>query len=151
MKYALFLLIGSFVIFSCAKDKCHFDDATFTRISQGALYGAGEENIAASNHVIRTQEEWNELVGKMNTTNNVSADFSVSELNFSEKMVIACFDEIRPNGGHSITITAVTHTGNEIIVAVNNALPTTENTTTVITQPYDLVLVDRCENDVIFE
>lgn len=113
------------------------------------LYGNGQENISKQNTVIKNSLDWNELMDKINSVNNVTERFSETNIDFSSYTIIAVFDEIKMNGGHSIDITDVTENDKNIIVTVENLL--TGGMTTVITQPFHIVKIPKRNKPFIFE
>lgn len=64
----------------------------FTEIGKGSLYGNGAEGIQQSNLVIKTKTEWESLMQKMNSVNNVTDNFTETDIDFNTHMVIAVFD-----------------------------------------------------------
>lgn len=118
-------------------------------IGQGDLYGSGSENIPKQNIVITDQSIWTDLINAMNTTNKVSDSFTETNIDFNNFQIIAVFDNIKPNGGHSIDITKIIENDNNIIVTVENLH--TGNLSSVITQPYHIVKITRSTKDVLFQ
>ena len=117
-------------------------------IGQGVLYGNGQEGIIKQNLVIKTQTEWNNLLTAMNSVNNVSDSFTETDIDFSEYMVIAVFDEVKSNGGWSIDITDVTNYADSIVVTVQNLKQGDDTDITI--QPYCIVRIPLSEKNVIF-
>jgi hypothetical protein len=113
------------------------------------LYGAGSEGIAKQNLAIQTQEEWNNLITAMNSVNNVSNNFTETDIDFSKYQVLAIFDEVKGSGGWSIDITGVTEYQDEIIVTVENLQK--GGTATVMTQPYYIVKIPKSDKKIIFD
>jgi hypothetical protein len=118
-------------------------------IGQGDLYGNGSENIPKQNIVITDQSIWTDLINAMNTTNKVSDSFTEINIDFSNYQIIAVFDNIKQNGGHSIDITKIIENDNNIIVTVENLQ--TGNLSSVITQPYHIVKITKTTKDVLFQ
>jgi len=139
----------AFLTFSCTKEKCDIRDLTYQYVEKGNLYGNGDEGISASNLVIRTQSDWDDLVSKMDSYNEVSNDFENVPINFEEQMVIACFDKVRSSGGYTIDITETDVVNNKLEVTVEKGGPG-EMATTVITQPFVIVVMEKCDSEVKF-
>ena len=85
----------------------------------------------------------------MNSVNNVSEKFSEVNIDFSEYMVIAAFDDIKLNGGHSMELD-IRSNSEEIIVKTIN-LGSGGNATAVITQPYYIVKIKKSDLPILFE
>lgn len=141
-------LIG-FLSVSCSKEECELTDHSYEYVEQGALYGDGDEGISASNLVIKTQTEWDDLVAKMDAVNDESSGFENVPSNFDEQMIIACFDQVRPSGGYGIDITSTDVVDGELQITVVKTEPSGASTT-VITQPYVIIVMDKCEGTVTF-
>ena len=154
------LLLVLLSVLSC---KCKMKDKTLensnlekaqtemqnTVISKGNLYGSGEEGIEAENFVISSQEDWVSLIGKMNSVNNVSDKFLETKIDFSEFTIIAVFDSVKSNGGHSIDLDISQSTQNTI-VKINKTAPS-GMATTVMTQPYCIVKIPKPDLSVVFK
>ena len=85
----------------------------------------------------------------MNSVNNVSDNFSETNINFSEYTILAVFDEIKGNGGHSLEL-SITSDSENIIVKVADLVPE-GNATTVITQPFIIKKIQNSDLPIIFE
>lgn len=68
----LTLLLLSLLFISCNKNDLKVGPLETTLISKGELYGNGQENITKQNLAISNSADWNELMEKMNSVNNVS-------------------------------------------------------------------------------
>ncbi|MDR2929194.1 MAG: protease complex subunit PrcB family protein [Cytophagaceae bacterium] len=142
------LLLGTLALFLTG---CyHIPDGEFEpQAITPVLIAQGEncyaENLAAQNRVIKTSEDWHEL---LNTLSEVSNSFTETEIDFSRYMVLAVFDEVKGNGGWSIDITGVTEFATKIVVNYTNLK--TGNVTHVITQPYHIVKIPKSDKEVMF-
>ncbi len=145
----LFIAIIFGLLSSCNNDEDDLNPVEFIFIGQGNLYGNGEENVEKQNLVISDINSWSELINKMNAVNNVSDSFTETNIDFYESMIIAIFDEVKGNGGHSIDITKIVDNNNKIIVTIENILQ--GDLTTVMTQPYHIVKISKKNKSVIFE
>ena len=117
-------------------------------IAKNNLYGNGGENIGQENFVISDVASWNELKQKMNTSNNVTQYFSETSIDFSRYQILAVFDVILTNGGHSIDIIDVLEYDTEIRVNLNNLQR--GGLTNVITQPFHIVKIPKQEKPIAF-
>lgn len=84
-------------------------------------------------------------LGNYYTENN----FEETTIDFANFTVIAVFDQVHGNGGHSIDITNITEYENNIVVTVENLQ--TGNTSSVGTQPYHIVKIPRNPKPIVFE
>lgn len=118
-------------------------------ISKGNLYGNGGEGITQQNLSITDQETWMAIMNQMDAVNNVSDDFTQTEINFSDYQLVAIFDDIKSNGGSSLEINLLENDDNiEIGVVHINA---EGNVPTVITQPYLIARIPSSDKTIIFK
>lgn len=144
------ILIITLILLSCSSNDDNGNkNANFSLIGQSELNGNGVENIGKSNIVIENTTSWNDLINKMNTVNNVSDNFTETDIDFSQYLVIAVFDEIYSNGGHSIDVVSIVENEINLVVKVDNLL--TGDDTQIITQPFHIVKISKTEKQVIFE
>jgi hypothetical protein len=122
---------------------------SYTVIAQNNLYGAGREGFVRQNIVIRDNAAWQNLINQINAVNNTSETFTETNINFSEYMIVAVFDEVKGNGGWSIDITNIENQENQIVVNLTNLK--TGNAASVITQPYQIVKIPVSNKEIIFE
>ncbi len=142
------VIIGLLTSCSEVDDELYYS-VNFTLIAQGNLYGAGQEDINKQNFTISDSSSWNELMDKMNTVNNVSDGFLETNIDFVNFIIIAVFDDIKPNGGNSIDVIKIVENENENFVTIDNILK--GNATTVMTQPFHIVKIPKTNKLVIFE
>ncbi|TZF84736.1 protease complex subunit PrcB family protein [Pedobacter sp. BS3] len=122
---------------------------SLTQISKGNLYGNGQEQIPEEKCVIRSTGDWNQLIERIDQVNNVSQDFSETDIDFDQYMVIAIFDKLQMNGGHAIDITNIVDNDDSIWVKVKYTGPDGA-APSVITQPYCIAKIPRSDKPVIF-
>ncbi len=91
--------------------------------------------------IISNVNDWQNLISQMNSVNNVSDDFTETEINFNKFTVFAIFLEVKSNGWEIGTET-VTENQNSISISTLE----TEYVTTVITQPFSIVKVPKANN-----
>ena len=137
------------IAISCNDNDDDLNPINFTEIGQNNLYGSGEENILQQNLTISDSETWNDLLDKMNTTNNESDEFTETDIDFEEFVVIAVFDKIYGNGGHSIDIIKITENENKVIVKIENIMG--GDATSIMTQPFHIVKIPKTDKLIIFE
>ena len=121
----------------------------YTTICKFYLFGDGKENIAQQNLIITDSNSWNVLLTKMTTSNNVIDRFSETNIDFSKYQVIAIFDKIRTNGGHSIDLNVMSNS-EKIIVRVTY-LSHEGNVSAVICQPFHIIKIPKTNKMIIFE
>lgn len=129
-------------------EACLQDDG-FTEIYKGELSGNGTEKIDKSNLVIKNQSEWSDLMNQMNRANPVIDNFTEINIDFDNYMIIAVFDDVKQNGGHSIDIVEITCNRNKIVISVRNL--NNGNLTSVITQPFHIIKIPRTEKQITFD
>jgi len=145
-----FLLAICLTCVSCMETNTRYPRViTPVLIAQGELYGNGQESITKQNLVIRTQEEWDNLLNAMNSVNNVSNSFAETEIDFNSFMVIAVFDEVRGNSGCSINISNIIEYIDKIIVDVH--IVTATSGADVMNQPFYIVKIPVIYNNIVFD
>ena len=151
MKKNVLIILLSIFVFSCNSDDDNSEMVNIesTLIAKDNLFGNGDEGIIEQNLEITDQKTFDNLISQMNTVNNVSDSFSDIDIDFSQYKVIAIFDEIRENGGHSLELNIKSNSEN-IIVNITDVVPE-GNATTVITQPFHIVKISNSDLPIIFE
>lgn len=117
-------------------------------IAKGSLYGSGKEGIKKQNLVITSSENWNELVAKMDSVNEVSNSFSETDIDFSKYSVIAVFNGVVGSGGHNINL-AVDKKEDEILVNIISK-SSMGLAVTVMNQPYYIAKIPKTNLPVVF-
>jgi len=151
MKNYLLLFFCSvfFILNSCSENEETIESKTpisVQQIGKGDLVG---NNIPQQNTVITTSTQWTALLTNLDASHNISGGFTETNIDFNHFMVIAVFDEVFPNGGHSIDIMTVDENAQNIEVDVEKLLQ--GNVTTVVTQPYHIVKIPKSSKPVIFQ
>jgi len=143
------LLVSSILLlaFRCEEDS-QLEAFEVVTIGKGDLCCDGAQNISKQNNVITNQVEWFQLIEAMNTLNDVSSSFTEIDIDFNRFQIIAVFEEIKYNGGHSIDITKVVETESSIAVTVENLKK--GNFTSIVTQPYHIVKIPTSDKPVVF-
>jgi hypothetical protein len=118
-------------------------------IAKGNLHGSGEEGIKAQNSIITDNNDWQDLVTKMNSVNNVSNSFSESKIDFSKYTVIAVFSTVKTSGGHSLDLDIKSNSEN---IEVNVSPKSPEGmATSIMTQPYYIVKIPKSDLPIVFK
>jgi len=103
----------------------------------------------AGQQVINDSEAWKTLWKKIHRTRTPSP--KLPDVDFSKQTVIAVFMGERTSGGYGIRVTSVTETAREIVVSIaRRSPPPGAMTISVMTQPYDVVVVAKSEKPVRF-
>jgi hypothetical protein len=139
----------TFILFSCNSTQKPIE-LSLKIISQGNLYGNGQEQIEEQQRVLTSQEDWINLKKKINSTGNSSNDLSNFSIDFKERILIALFDKERTTGGHSIEIVESKQTPDKIIFKYKKSHPE-GMATSVMTQPYYLASIIKTEREIVFE
>ncbi len=153
MKTVVSFTLLIFAFYSCDKDvDCVQTDFAVNEIAHSSLYGAGDEGIIESNMVITSQDDWNELLDKLDSVNDESSQFNTTTIDFSQQIVIASFDKVQSNGGYGLSLENAEQIGDQIHVDVvkTDASAGGGMVTTVITQPYHIIAINACGLDVVF-
>lgn len=151
MKTPIFLICLCALVMGCSEgnDPAPFISVPSTVIGTGNLFGNGAEGIGEQNLVIATTEAWNDLMTQMNSVNNVTDEFTETNIDFTQYKLIAVFDEIRGNGGYGIDLD-IWSTINEMVVQVTDLAPQ-GIATTVITQPFHIVKIALSDLPIVFQ
>ena len=149
-KYLLLFLCSIFFIISSCSDNEENTESktpvTVHQIGKGDLVGT---YVPQQNMVITTTAQWSALLSNLDAFNNISGGFTETNIDFNQYMIIAVFDDVYSNGGHSIDIMTVDENLQNIVVDVEKLL--TGNVTTVVTQPYHIVKVQITTKPVLFQ
>ena len=147
MKSLALILSILFSLTSCSDDNNpKTTSITFTEIGKGALYGNGSEGIVQSNMVISNTTDWQNLMNQMNSVNNVTDEFSETNIDFSTYKVIAIFLEVKPNGWQ-VRISNIEENVSSIMVSTAE----TEGINLVVTQPFYIVKIPVTNKPIEFE
>ena len=149
--YLLFFLFAFTTLTSCKKSSATITFPT-NLIGVGSLEGNGQEGFSKQNIVVYNSATWNDLVTKMNSVNNVSDEFTETNIDFNTYSVIAVFDRVQGSSGYSVQITGVFDNSSNVIVKLNYS-QSVGNVLPVMTQPFHIVKVAALDKkkSVIFE
>lgn len=124
------------------------EEIVFSTISKGTLYGNGIEGILEEKFTITNEKQWQVFLNKINSVNNVSSSFSEININFSNHNIICVFDTIRNTGGYAIEIERIFIEKKNLNIVYNKKEPDPmEMVTTIITQPYHIVKIQKRGED----
>lgn len=152
MKSKILILVSVLAFFACKKEDVltgspkQATPVSFTVIGQGALYGNGGEGIAQSNLVLTNDTDWQNLMSQMNSVNNVTDNFSGTNVNFSDSMLVAVFLDVKQSGW-SVEVSGIEESATEITVAQKD----TPSVSSVITQPFHIVRMAKTSKTIVFE
>ena len=148
----IILLLSIIILTSCTNSEAEIENEKFPisieliEIGKGTLTGSGFENILETKTIIKNTEDWNNLISKMNSVENVSNRFNTNEINFDTHFIIATILELK-SSGWEVEI-------NEIVENLENLIVKTkeiEGFTLAYTQPFHIVLIPKTEKEIIFE
>lgn len=146
----IILILSIFLATSCSSDEdnqtAQSTPINFTEIGKGALFGNGSEGIVQSNMVIDNTVDWQNLMNQMNSVNNITDEFSETNIDFSTYIVIAIFLEVKPNGWQ-VTISNIVENVSNIIVSTTE----TEGINLVVTQPFYIVKIPITSKPIVFQ
>ena len=145
----IILLLTLFISCTSENDNLEMTDLETTLIAKENLHGNGAEGISEQNLIISDQTTWNDLITQMNSVNNVSDNFTETDIDFPEYKIVVVFDEIKGNGSHSLELDIISNSENIIVNVTDLALE--GNATTVITQPFHIVKISNSDLPIIFE
>ena len=124
------------------------EEIVFSTISKGTLFGNGIEGILEEKFTIKNEKQWQVFLNKINSVNNVSSSFSEININFSNHNIICVFDTVRNTGGYAIEIERVFVEKKNLNIVYNKKEPgPMEMVTTIITQPYHIVKIEKRGED----
>jgi len=147
--FNILILVSLQIILSCDNNdnlELQSDPITFQEIGKGALYGNSAEGISQSNMIITNAIDWQNLMIKMNSVNNVTDNFTETDIDFDNFMVIAIFLEVKGNGWE-VKINKIMENETKIIVSTQE----TEYANTVMTQPFHIVKMWKSDKSILFE
>jgi len=148
MKQIITFLSILFVFTSCDNDDSQNGDLEYSVILQGDRFNGNYDN-PKENLVIKDQQTWTSLIGKMAFLSDTNSYFPDAIIDFKKYQVIVVIDEVRQYGGYSIDITKITQNNNSIFVTVEQLQPGGINA--VITQPFHIVKISKTGKKVVFK
>ncbi len=132
---------GSEIVYQCEP---------FFVMDRGNIYGAGKENIAKQNLVIKSEKQWKELKDKMNSVNHETTLLDKFDINFNYFNIIAVFSEVQSTGGYAIEVTDATETATKLSFKIIKIAPAQDVATTVMTQSYFIARINKTDKEIAF-
>ncbi len=123
-------------------------------VEKGELYGAGDEGIPASYHVVRDVATWEELRAQANATN---VEFNDLEIDFYNEVVVAVFHEVLTSFSSdvsSIDVVSIIEHIDRVVVKVTTPEGSALGLLPVMNQPFEVVKIPMCYEDnkpIVFE
>ncbi len=107
----------------------------------------GSEGINQQNMVIQKNNDWDNLLAQLDSY--TVSTFTETKIDFDNYQIIAVFDEVYGNGGHSIDIIKITENEADIVVKIKNLQ--TGGINSVITQPFHIVKIPIIDKPILFK
>lgn len=144
------LILGLVLILtiSCTKSDNAFELQTITPVLVGKGNLMGSENISNQNITIYDNVSWSKIINSIDQ-NRLQQSFTSTNVDFNNFQIIAVIDAVKNSGGHSIDITNIEETPNNIVVTIKHLLSGDE--TTVMTQPFHIVKIPKTTKPVVFQ
>lgn len=100
------------------------------------------------NVLISSQTEWNTLLNSMNAVNNVSINFTETNVDFSNFDVIAVFRKQYSNSSSTVDITNILENQTNRVVTIQNL---TNGISQDVAQPFHIVKIPKSTKPVVFQ
>tara|TARA_R110002124_G_scaffold113456_1_gene267848 strand:- start:40295 stop:40729 length:435 start_codon:yes stop_codon:yes gene_type:complete len=121
-------------------------EINFSGVGRGSLLGNGDEGIEQYNLLINNDSDWQYLMTQMNITNNVTAGFTETDIDFETYSIVAVFLEIKPVGWY-LEITNIIENEDNIALTVEEV----ESVAAIITQPFHIVKIPKTEKEIVLQ
>lgn len=147
----LILSLVILLMFSCNKSE---EESFATQNIIPVLIGKGSVSNPNSplllNELIANQTQWNTLLTSMNSVNNVSNNFTETNINFSDFDVIAVFSNSNSilNSASTVDIISINENQTERVVVVGNLI---NGISADVAQPFHIVKIPKSTKPVIFQ
>ena len=143
----IILMLSLIFVVSCNNDddndpEFQPTEINFSGVGRGSLLGNGDEGIEQSNLLINNDSDWQYLMTQMNITNNVTAGFTETDIDFETYSIVAVFLEIKPVGWY-LEITNIIENEDNIALTVEEV----ESVAAIITQPFHIVKIPKTEKE----
>jgi hypothetical protein len=147
-KFSILSFILFFVLLSCSRNDEPIPSFTprnipFTVVGSGPYSG----NAVTSNLVIQNNAQWETLKNEL--TQNVTNQFTETNIDFNNFFLVAVIDNVRPNTGFDVNINNILEYENNIIVTLSS-----NNTGwgyQVLTRPFRIVKIPIQSKPFIFQ
>ena len=141
------IIVCILVLMSGCSNNSPSTEPDFIEIAKGIL--GGTEGIVESNLIIKNANNWTILMNKMDPHSLSNIKFIETDIDFNHYQVIAVFDKMYPNTGHSINITNKTENNSSVIIKVEKI--DLGGLNPAHTQPYHIVKIKKTDKNIIFE
>lgn len=145
------ILLFILIISSCTVTKpteqleTETNPVNFTVLKKGNLYGGGSEEIEEGVVVIRSFEELQTIVAKVNSANQTVDEGLVSDIHFfDENMLLFVFDKLRGTGGFTMSVQGIYQSKEQLILELVKSAPDGP-ATTVMTQPFQIIELQKSD------
>jgi len=147
----IILMLSLIFVVSCNNDddndpEFQPTEINFSGVGRGSLLGNGDEGIEQSNLLINNDSDWQYLMTQMNITNNVTAGFTETDIDFETYSIVAVFLEIKPVGWY-LEITNIIENEDNIALTVEEV----ESVAAIITQPFHIVKIPKTEKEIVLQ
>lgn len=148
MKTLIFVFISIFSLLSCnSNEDENFTSQSITPILIGKS-SISDPNPPLQNSLITTQSQWSLLLSSMNAINNVSNNFTETNINFNSFDVIAVFRNPVSNSTSTVDIISIVETQTNRIVTIQNLI---NGISSDISQPFHIVKIPKSTKPVVFQ
>lgn len=136
-----------FLTLSCNKndDENNFTTQTITPVLIGKGIHSG--NAVQSNLVITNQTDWLQLMNSLTTEN--TNNFTETNIDFNNFMLLVSIDGIRPDTGYSIDISNVIENPTNLTATVS--IVNSGSGFTVLSQPFHIIKIPKSTKPVVFQ
>ena len=143
----LILSMLLFIALSCNKndDENSFTTQTITPVLIGKGIHSG--NAVQSNLVITNQTDWLQLMNSLTTVN--TNNFTETNIDFNNFMLLVSIDGIRPDTGYSIDISNVIENPTNITATVS--IVNSGSGFTVLSQPFHIIKIPKSTKPIVFQ
>ncbi len=158
MKPICILAIPFILLISCTKNEGMFkkdisnpksSKVEFVQIAKSNIYGYSDQ-MPQVNLVITSSDRWKKLINQMNNVKNgTSESFTETSVDFNKYIVLAVFDSVYRNGGHSIDISDVVESNYNIVATIEYQNPYGD-LTSIMTQPFEIIKITKTTKQVTF-
>ncbi|GGW67832.1 hypothetical protein DFQ11_10470 [Winogradskyella epiphytica] len=117
-------------------------------IGQDNLYGAGLEGFQEGNIIIKDPSSWIGLMNQMDLFTDVTQQFSETDINFEQFLVVAVFDHLYNSTGQKIHLEVEYNSDNIIVSIIKSRRQGRE--TYITTQPFQILKIPLTNLPIVF-
>jgi hypothetical protein len=147
MKTLFLTCLSFFMLLSCSNSIDSFTPQTITPVLIGKS-SISDPSTPLQNVLITNQTQWDALLISMNEVNNVSANFTETNIDLSNFDIIAVFRNPISNSSSTVDITSIIENRANRIVTVQNLI---NGISSDISQPFHIVKIPKSTKPVVFE